>query len=161
MNSHQDDAPAERSSMASTKADFRELRTNTSATVQELQEFLSQLRGKSPQEMLGIVASSQLFRAIILSLILVTTALFALTAIPYFFGGEKDAEQAAPASTEPAAVAAKPTEAKKTSPASDTKPKDAGQGEDLAPLKVNDTKTAPPNVNPLEDKGDDFLKDLE
>ena len=58
--------------MASTKADLRELKTNSNATVQELQEFLRQLRGKSPQEMLGVVASSQLFRATILSIILVT-----------------------------------------------------------------------------------------
>ena len=63
MKGQSNNTDASRESMASTKADLRELKTNSSATVQELQEFLSQLRGKSPQEMLGVVASSQLFRA--------------------------------------------------------------------------------------------------
>ena len=31
----------------------------------------------------------------------------------------------------------------------------------IEPLGVNETKTAPANSNPLEDKKDDFLKDLE
>ena len=68
----------DRTSMASTNADLRELKTNSNATVRELKEFLSELRGKSPQEMLGVVASSQLFRATILSLGLVTTTLLLL-----------------------------------------------------------------------------------
>ena len=39
------------------------LRNNSRATVEELQAFLRELKGKSPQEMLGVVAGSQLFRA--------------------------------------------------------------------------------------------------
>ena len=31
----------------------------------------------------------------------------------------------------------------------------------LAPLGINEQLPAPPNSNPLEDKGEDFLKDLE
>ena len=75
--------------MASTKADLRELKTNSSATVEELKLFLRELKGKSPQEMLGIVASSQLIRATILSVVLVIVAIFALTAIPYFLGDKE------------------------------------------------------------------------
>lgn len=140
--------------MASTKADLRELKTNSSATVQELQEFLSQLRGKSPQEMLGVVASSQLFRATILSIILVTGTIFALTAFPYFFGEEPTPD------SEPVtkAISAPPTPA---SSVTDPKTTDPEKPVNLAPLGVNDQLPAPPNTNPLEDKGDNFLKDLE
>jgi hypothetical protein len=138
--------------MASTKADLRELKTNSSATVQELQEFLSQLRGKSPQEMLGVVASSQLFRATILSIILVTGTIFALTAFPYFFGEEPTPDSEPVAEVIPAAPAPPVTGPKPTNP---EKPVN------LAPLGVNDKLTAPPNTNPLEDKGGNFLKDLE
>lgn len=148
--------PADRTSMASTNADLRELKTNSNATVQELQEFLSELRGKSPQEMLGVVASSQLFRATILSLGLVTTTLLLLTAIPYFFGEEPTpptkTENAATAST--AAPTAKPL---------DSTPEATGikTPVELAPLGVNDKLLAPTNTNPLEGGEDDFLKDLE
>ena len=145
---------ASRESMASTKADLRELKTNSNATVQELQEFLRQLRGKSPQEMLGVVASSQLFRATILSNILVTGTIFALTAFPYFLGEEPTP---APESVTEA-ISAPPTPA---SSVTDPKPTDPEKPVNLAPLGVNDQLPAPPNTNPLEDKGDNFLKDLE
>ena len=153
MKGQSENSDASRTSMASTKADLRELKTNSSATVQELQEFLRELRGKSPQEMLGVVASSQLFRATILSIILVTGAIFALTAFPYFLG-----EEPAPA-PEPVAEAA--PEAPSPSPPV-TGPKVPPEAPDpIAPLGVNEQLPAPPNTNPLEDKGEDFLKDLE
>lgn len=141
---------AERASLASTKADLRELKANSSATVSELQEFLSQLRGKPPHEMLGLVASSQLFRATILSVILVTATLFALTAIPYFFGDDP-----APA-PEPIAKAPAPAP-----PAPEPNPIDPAKPVDLAPLGINEKLSAPANTNPLEDQTEDFLKDLE
>ena len=46
--------------------------------------------------MLGIVATSQLFRALLVSLLLVTATLFAFTAIPYFLGNENKVEAAPP-----------------------------------------------------------------
>ncbi len=138
--------------MASTQADLRELKANSNATVQELQEFLRELRGKSPQEMLGVVASSQLFRATILSVILVTGALFALTAVPYFFGDEPAPEPVAEA-TPPVPIPAPPVPEPKIT--------DPEKPANLAPLGVNEQLPAPANTNPLEDKGEDFLKDLE
>jgi len=158
MKGKSNNSDASRVAMASTKADLRELKTNTNATVQEIQEFLRQLKGKSPQEMLGVVASSQLIRATILSCILVAGAIFALTAIPYFLGGEDSPPSEAPAvAATPAAPAPEPTppapEPTKATPGETPSP--------IEPLGVNETKTAPANSNPLEDKKDDFLKDLE
>ena len=140
--------------MASTKADLRELKANSSATVQELQQFLGELKGKSPPEMLGIVASSQLIRAIILSVILVIVAIFALTAIPYFFGNKESPDPEQPIVTNPVTPAAEPKQA-------NPNPKQIKPAEPLAPLGVNEKKNAPANVNPLEDDGGSFLKDLE
>lgn len=154
MKDSSENSDASRSSMASTKADFRELKTNSSATLQELQEFLRQLKGKSPQEMLGVVATSQLFRATILSLILVTGAIFGLTAFSYFFG-EKP-EPTTP--SEPTPVAVVPTPAPPV-----TKPKVTTREapNPIDPLGVNDQLSTAPNTNPLENKKEDFLKDLE
>ena len=143
-----------RTSMASAKADLRELKANSSATVQELQLFLRELKGKSPPEMLGIVASSQLIRAIVLSVILVIVAIFALTAIPYFLGNKETPDPEQPIVTNPVTPAPEPKEAKPT-------PNQIKPAEPLAPLGVNEKKTAPANVNPLEDDGGSFLKDLE
>ncbi|MFK7910820.1 MAG: hypothetical protein AB8F34_09460 [Akkermansiaceae bacterium] len=154
MKGETDTPQADRTSMASTKADLRELRSNSSATVRELQEFLRELRGKSPQEMLGVVASSQLFRATILSVVLVTGAILLFTALPFFFGDEPtpaaDTKPIAAAPASPAPPAAEPK-------AADGPKKPV----DLAPLGVNDKLPAPTNTNPLEDKKTDFLKDLE
>lgn len=144
-----------RTNIASTKADFRELKSNSSATVAELKEFLRELRGKSPQEMLGVVASSQLFRATILSVILVTGAILAFTALPYFMGDEPAvATESAPTEEAPPAQLPQPPVIEPTTPASTTPP-------NLAPLGVNEKLPAAPNVNPLEDQGGDFLQDLE
>ena len=140
--------------MASAKADLRELKANSSATVQELQLFLRELQGKSPPEMLGIVASSQLIRAIVLSVILVIVAIFALTAIPYFFGNKESPDPEQPIVTNPVTPAAEP---KQDNP----NPNQIKPAESLAPLGVNEKKNAPANVNPLEDDGGSFLKDLE
>ncbi|RZN86826.1 MAG: hypothetical protein EVB10_06840 [Verrucomicrobiaceae bacterium] len=143
-----------RTSMASAKADLRELKANSSATVQELQLFLRELKGKSPPEMLGVVASSQLIRAIVLSVILVIVAIFALTAIPYFFGNKESPDPEQPIVTNPVTPAAEPKQA-------NPNPKQIKPAEPLAPLGVNEKKNAPANVNPLEDDGGSFLKDLE
>ena len=158
MKGQPKDNPVERASMASTKADLRELKANSSATVSELQDFLRQLRGKSPQEMLGVVASSQLFRATILSTILVAGSLFALTAIPYFFGDEPTPEETPRTISEAPAAAPAPAP---TAPVPEPNPIDPGKPANLAPLGINDELPAPPNTNPLEDKGENFLKDLE
>ncbi|MDG1671020.1 MAG: hypothetical protein P8M08_14390 [Akkermansiaceae bacterium] len=156
MKGKSNNSDASRVAMASTKADLRELKSNTNATVQELQQFLRELKGKSPQEMLGVVASSQLFRSTIISVILVTIALFALTAIPYFLQGDEPAPTEVTAVAMPAPPAPAPTP---VTPA--PKPADPSTPDSLKPLKVNETITAPSNSNPLEDKGGDFLKDLE
>lgn len=143
--------------MASPRADMRELKANSGATVQELQEFLRELRGKSPQEMLGRVATSQLFRSTLLSLILVTLTLLLLTAIPWFLQEEGGNEAAATPEPALAPAPTPPPVAPEPVPEPDLDQPAAS----LAPLGVNDKKTAPPESNPLEDQGGSFLDDLE
>ena len=141
-----------RTAMASTKADLRELRDNSRATVHEIQSFLRELKGKSPQEMLGVVAQSGLFRSLVLSTALVAGGILLFTAIPYFMGGE---EKPALVAENPAPVEA-PVETPKPV---ETAPEPAP--DPLSKLGVGEELSAPPNTNPLDDKGDDFLKDLE
>ena len=144
---------ARRSALASTTADLRELKGNSRATVQELQAFLRELKGKSPQEMLGVVAASQLARSLVLSSALVGGGILLFTAIPYFFGDDAKEVPAASAEPAPAPVVAPP-------PAADM-PTVQAKPDPLSNLGVGEELTAPPDQNPLENKGDDFLKDLE
>lgn len=147
-----------RTSMASPKADLRELRDNSRATVQEIQSFLRELKGKGPKEMLGAIAASDLFRSVIISTALVTGAILLFTAVPYFAGND---EKKASAQT---AVVEKQEKIEKPSPpkAVESVPQAVAPAPDpLSSLGVGEELSAPPDTNPLENKGDDFLKDLE
>lgn len=154
MNIKPEDTKPTRSAMASTKADLRELRSNSQATVQEIQAFLRELKGKSPQEMLGAVATNSLFRALVISTAISVGGILLFTAIPYFTADEKPgkpAEESIPSKEQP-----KP-EAVPEIPVPEAPP----EPDPLSKLGVGDEIAAPPGTNPLEDKGDDFLKDLE
>lgn len=141
-----------RTAMASTRADLRELRQNSHATVQEIQAFLRELKGKGPQEMLGVVAASNLIRSLVISTAIVAGGILLFTAIPYFAGGD---EEKAPA---PVAENKAPEKAPDTTP---EQPAAEPAPDPLSSLGVGEELPAPPNTNPLDDKGDDFLKDLE
>jgi hypothetical protein len=154
MKIQSDDPGARRGALASSAADLRELRGNSRATVQELQTFLRELKGKSPQEMLGVVAASHLARSLVLSTGIVVGAILLFTAIPYFFG-EKETQAPVEASAPPV------TESPPPPPAPPETPQAVPQTDPLAPLGVGEQKVAPPDKNPLENQGDDFLKDLE
>ena len=143
-----------RTAMASTKADLRELRGNSQATVQEIQEFLRELKGKSPQEMLGLVSASGLFRAILMSTALVAGAILLFTIIPFFMADEKPQTE----SENPTVQNEEKTPELPTPP---TKPETSTAPEPADTLGIGDELPAPPNVNPLENTSDDFLKDLE
>jgi hypothetical protein len=100
--------------IASAKGDLRQLKQNSSATVAELKAFLHELKGKSPQEMLGVVASSQLVRAIGISCVIVLAAIVIFTAIPFAMGGktkDSSAGEKTAAPTPPPAPAISPSPA--------------------------------------------------
>jgi hypothetical protein len=160
MKINPDDRPATRSSMASTRADLRELRGNSQASVLELQAFLRDLKGKSPQEMLGVVAANQLVRSVALSAGLIFATLLLFTAIPYF----SPTPAAAPTSPSPTAHSPAPPSQLPALPnplALPDPPPPASQADPLSTLGVGEELSAPPNSNPLDNQGDDFLKDLE
>lgn len=154
MNIKSESQQAQRTAMASTKADLRELRGNSQATVQEIQEFLRQLKGKSPQEMLGLVSASGLFRAILLSTVIVAAGIFLFTLIPFLMADEKPQTQ--PENTVKTVQEATP-EPTEPSP----QPEPAASPEPAETLGIGDEIPAPPDINPLENTTDDFLKDLE
>ena len=155
--------PSDNAPLVSTKRELRNLGANTQATAAELKAFLAELKGRSPQEMLGIVAASRLVRALVFSSILVLALILVFTIVPYLMGDQEttataEAEVAQPAQTP--APDATPTQAEKPIPAN-TEASDTPTQPDISPLGVNEEKTAPANVNPLESDNDNFLDGLE
>ncbi|MFM7180732.1 MAG: hypothetical protein ACKO2G_04620 [Verrucomicrobiales bacterium] len=152
---------AKRSALASATADMREMRNNSRETMAELQAFLRELKGKSPQEMLGIVAGSQLVRCLGLSTALIAGTILIFTAIPYFLAKDEAPVAAQPAAaTVPAAPAQPTVPAAPETPPAEVKPA-APSADALSNLGIGGEISAPPDKNPLESRTDDFLKDLE
>ena len=138
--------------LASTRAELRNLRNNSQATVAELKAFLRELKGRSPQEMLGMVASNQLFRATIHALVLIAVLLLVFTAIPYF------TREAPTPVVAPTATPATPLEAPAETP---VEPAIPAESDPLESLGIGEEKQAPPNLNPLESDTRSFLDELE
>lgn len=88
------------------KGDVERLKTNSTATAQELREFVSGLKGRSPQEVLGIVSETGLFRGVAQASIGCVVLLAAMTVIPWSLAGDEPAaetaEATAPAEENPA-----------------------------------------------------------
>ena len=65
--------------------DVKRLQTDGNASVEELREFLAELKGKSPQEMLGIVAESGLVKGMVTATIGMVAVLFVFTIGPWAY----------------------------------------------------------------------------
>ncbi len=153
--------------MANPRSELRNLRENSNATVAELKAFLRQLQGKSPQEMLGIVSSSQLIRAICISTAIVLAGGLLFTAIPFALGDGKDKQAGAtrqptgPTAPDPALPVPSETPPPSSNPANSAANPLTPPAPDLSNLGVTEEKQAPPDKNPLENTRDNFLEGLE
>ena len=130
---------------------------NRQAIHAELREFLSQMRGKSPKEMLGAVASSNLLQSTITATAATTAAIVILTLVPFAIGKlagtpDRTANDPAAETQDPATPLATPPE-----PAIDS----ANTPNAAEALGIGESKSAPENVNPLESTTDDLLEGLE
>lgn len=72
-------------SMASVKGDLKNLKANTAATAVELRQFLGEMRGQTPKEMLGNIAQSNLAVSVTVSAVCICFLLITFTAIAYGF----------------------------------------------------------------------------
>ena len=69
--------------MASVKGDLKNLKANSAVTAGELRQFLSEMRGQTPKEMLGSIAQSSLVRSVAISTACICFLLLALSGIAY------------------------------------------------------------------------------
>ena len=156
--------------------DLDRLKTGGAATAAELREFLGQMRGKRPQEVLGLVAGSGLAKSMLTATLGCLVLMAALTVIPYFLyhRGPKPAAKAAPkaaaAQAVPAKTAAAQPDAPKTDQAAKTAKAPAPESTSAPPAHVeraikamgmDETKLADPKKNPLEKSLDKLLDKIQ
>lgn len=125
----------------------KRLSADAAATTAELRDFVRSLKGRSPQEVMGIVASNALTQAIIGSTI-ATAVLIAVLTVP-FAGGSTKAKSPKP---QPASAATAPESAmanEKAASNSDT-PTEEDLKKASKAMGLDETKTADPNKNPLD-----------
>jgi len=158
--------------------DLQRLTADGTATAAELREFLGQMRGRRPQEVLGLVAGSGLVKSMLVATLGCVVLLAGLTVIPYFLyhRGPKPAVKAAdakaaaaapaeaaaaktPASTADADASPVPAAAAET-PAATTAPPEHVQRA-IKAMGMDETKVADPKKNPLEHSLDKLLDKVE
>lgn len=149
-----------------TATKVQQLRGNSSATAAELREFLGQLKGRSPQEVMGIVAQSSLFRGITTATIACAVLLLIFTIGPYLLSNAPGAlsqktvtaATVAPVSNDIAAPADQNTNTTQTQQAEPTKPDLAKAAQAMG---IGETAEAAPDKNPLDSKLDNLLDGIE
>lgn len=139
--------------------DVQRLRQNGSASVAEIREFLSRMKGRSPEEVLGIVTSSGLVKGIMLSTIAFIGVIALFTFVPYAISGPpRPKEKPKPVAQAPAKTS-EPTAAKTTAHVAAKSPantgpdtKNIGKALGIDEVKGTDPKDAPDLDNLLDKK---------
>ena len=131
---------------------------NRQAASAELREFLSQMRGKSPREMLGAIASSNLVQSTFAATAAITAMIVLLTVVP--FGWNKLFGQTAVTAAETAPTGAQNPERPLEIPVEPDLDRPA-KSDAAGQLGIGESKQAPADVNPLESSTDNLLDGLE
>ncbi len=160
------------------KGDIYRAREGVSASADELKSFIAQFRGKSPQEVMGVIGGSGLVQATIQATVVTILGMALFTVGPYLMNkamppvkkvAAAPAPAAKPAETKIADTTQQPAASGASAQGGAAAPPPAGEKLDPAnatnkqimdKLGVGQTKTADPKSNPLENSADDLLKDL-
>ena len=147
-------------------SDLQRVKTEGRASAAELREFLSNLKGRSPQEVMGVVAESDLIRSILTATVGCFVLLVVLTVVPYALKGrsasvsEKPAASAVTQPTNEQQAATGVTE-DVTSAQAATNPRGPDLERAAEAMGIGGTAEADPNSNPLDSKLDKLLDGIE
>ena len=146
--------------------DLHRLKKHGGMTLTEMREFIQQLHGRKPSEVLGIVSNNALIRAMAESLLYSGLLIVVLTVVPFLFAGaEESGSKDSPVAqvnneaTSPAATTDNPvagSAATATGADGSIRTEDAQKA--VKAMGLGETKTADPDKNPL-DNLDSLLDD--
>ena len=150
--------PKDSPSTLDVTGDFRNLRTHGSASLEELKGFLGTLRGKSPQEVIGIVSSSLLIQSTAIATVITFVVMVVFTVGPYLIWGPPKAKPAQmPAAAVVPSTPTSATTAAKTETKSDGTPSSEDAAKAVKAMGMDESKVADPKANPLEKDFDKLL----
>ncbi|MFP6604051.1 MAG: hypothetical protein VB862_16070 [Pirellulaceae bacterium] len=132
--------------------DLRSARDNGKASLQELREFVGTLKGRRPQEVMGIVAGNSLVKGIEMSAIGFVVVLLVFTAIPFYLAGDEPAAKKSPASRASSKTSQQPATGKQAQTGTANSRDDV-----MDKTGIGETKTFDADENPLEKKLDNLL----
>jgi hypothetical protein len=174
MSSPSRDLPSSPLGNVGPTRELRNLHANGSASLGELREFLAGLKGRKPQEVIGIVSASLLAQSMVLATLATIALLAVFTVGPYLLYGPSKAKSAAdkaggkaaakPASGSQSATAGATTNSSATNDGSKGKVEaSASPGVDVEratkALGIDETKPSDPKKNPLDSPNLDKLLD--
>lgn len=144
--------------------DAQRLKTDATASVEELREFVAGLKGRSPQEVLGIVTGNSLFQGVLQATI-GCALLLAVTSVGPWMLDDKEAEAAETAAAE---AAAQPAATDAAEPAADATVAAAAAATGAVDpasaataMGIDEVKNADTASNPLDANLDNLLDALD
>ena len=130
-------------------SDMKRLKAEASATTGELREFIRGLKGRSPQEVMGIMAGNSLTQAMLMATI-GCVVMLAVLSLPFAFGSSSKGKPKPAETAGTEAGSSKSTAVDgKTSSNGDTPSEDNIKRASKA-MGLDETKTADPKKNPLD-----------
>ena len=145
--------------MSSIRRDVKNLKVNTSSTAAEVRAFLTEMQGKSPREMLGVIAQSSLMSSLVHSTAIIFILLAGFTGLSFALEEEQ-----------PEPVAKQTPKSNKKSEADNNEEQESAKddnrtSEENAAQKMGVDKAKkgqPKDVNPFGSKpGDDILGEID
>lgn len=151
-------------------ADMKRLKSDSASTAEEVREFIANLKGRSPQEVLGAVSESGLVQATVQATFGCLIVLVAFTVVPWAFKSdepvvaaetEPSASDAATETSENAATAAQSAAAVADTRSGDDSPSDSDAARAASAMKIDETVVTDPKTNPLDGNLDKLLDGLD
>lgn len=150
-------------------ADMKRMKSDASSTAEEVRDFIANLKGRSPQEVLGAVSESGLVQATIQATFGCMVVLVICTVAPWALNSDEAAAVAAEAET--AAAPPEVSEDTTAEPSTETASPDSSAGGDgseetdtaraAAAMKIDETVITDPKSNPLDGNLDKLLDGLD
>jgi len=150
-------------------ADVKRLKSDSASTVEEVREFIANLKGRSPQEVLGAVSESGLVQATVQATFFCMVVLVACTVLPWALKSEEPVVAAETGSATTEATDASENAA--TDPQSETASANAQSGNGApsssdaaraaSAMKIDETVVTDPKSNPLDGNLDKLLDGLD
>ncbi|MBL68553.1 MAG: hypothetical protein CMO74_15220 [Verrucomicrobiales bacterium] len=146
--------------MSSVARDVKNLKANTSTTTAEIRAFLAEMQGKSPREMLGVIAQSSLVSSLALSTVIITLLLAGFTGLAFAIGDDPSPPSIKAKKQEPQPEP-NPKAGAKAPPKMDTRTLEEKAAKAMGVDKAK--KGQPKEVNPFGSKpgGDDILGEID